>query len=105
MCHTCNSDNPQNGHTGKTNEKLVRCVRCPSSYHTSSSCLPAGSEILTGNQIICPKHYKCRQAPLNATWCFLCTKGGSLICCETCPTSFHPECLGENQFFKTIIIY
>ena len=96
MCHTCNSDNPQNGHVGKTNEKLARCVRCPSAYHASTSCLPAGSEILTGSQVICPKHYKSTQPPLNATWCFLCTKGGSLICCDTCPTSFHPECLGKN---------
>ncbi|KOC64333.1 putative histone-lysine N-methyltransferase NSD2 [Habropoda laboriosa] len=94
VCHTCSSDNPQDSHSRATNEKLARCVRCPSSYHTSTSCLPAGSVILTGSQIVCPKHYQAPQPPVNAAWCFLCTRGGSLICCDTCPTSFHLECLG-----------
>ncbi|OAD57248.1 Histone-lysine N-methyltransferase, H3 lysine-36 and H4 lysine-20 specific, partial [Eufriesea mexicana] len=89
-----NSDNPQDSHSRAPNEKLARCVRCPSSYHTSTSCLPAGSIVLTGSQIVCPKHYQAPQPPVNAAWCFLCTRGGSLICCDTCPTSFHLECLG-----------
>ncbi|XP_034950762.1 histone-lysine N-methyltransferase NSD2 isoform X2 [Chelonus insularis] len=93
MCHTCASDNPQNGYARAQNEKLIKCVRCPSTYHASTACLPAGSEILTGSQMICTKHYKPPHPPLNAAWCFLCTKGGSLICCDTCPTSFHAECL------------
>ena len=94
VCHTCSSDNPQDSHSRAPNEKLARCVRCPSSYHTSTFCLPAGSIILTGNQIVCPKHYQAPHPPVNAAWCFLCTRGGSLICCDTCPTSFHLECLG-----------
>ncbi|XP_014214983.1 histone-lysine N-methyltransferase NSD2 [Copidosoma floridanum] len=94
MCHICISDNPQNGHPRSNYERFARCVRCPSTYHASISCLPAGSCILTGSQIICPKHYESAQPPVNATWCFLCTKGGSLICCDTCPMSFHVECLG-----------
>ncbi|XP_014480205.1 PREDICTED: histone-lysine N-methyltransferase NSD2 isoform X2 [Dinoponera quadriceps] len=94
LCHTCSSDNPQDNHSRAPNEKIARCVRCPSSYHTSTLCLPAGSVILTGSQIVCPKHYKAPQPPANAAWCFLCTRGGSLICCDTCPTSFHLECLG-----------
>ncbi|CAL7936216.1 unnamed protein product [Xylocopa violacea] len=94
VCHTCSSDNPQDSHSRAPNEKLARCVRCPSSYHTSTSCLPAGSIILTGSQIVCPKHYQAPEPPVNAAWCFLCTRGGSLICCDTCPTSFHLECLG-----------
>ncbi|XP_044575684.1 histone-lysine N-methyltransferase NSD2 isoform X1 [Cotesia glomerata] len=95
-CHTCISDNPQNGYSRAPNEKIIRCVRCPSAYHASTTCLPAGSEIITGSQMICPKHYKASHPPLNATWCFLCTRGGSLICCDTCPTSFHADCLGIN---------
>ncbi|XP_015183838.1 PREDICTED: histone-lysine N-methyltransferase NSD2 isoform X1 [Polistes dominula] len=96
ICHTCSSDNPQDSHSRAPNEKIAKCVRCPSSYHASISCLPAGSVILTGSQIVCPKHYKAPHPPLNAAWCFLCTRGGSLICCDTCPTSFHLECLGIN---------
>ncbi|EZA60650.1 putative histone-lysine N-methyltransferase NSD2 [Ooceraea biroi] len=96
VCHTCSSDNPQDNHSRAPNEKIARCVRCPSSYHASTSCLPAGSTILTASQIVCPKHYKAPYPPLNAAWCFLCTRGGSLICCDTCPTSFHLECLGIN---------
>ncbi|XP_029154906.1 histone-lysine N-methyltransferase NSD2 [Nylanderia fulva] len=94
VCHTCSSDNPQDNHSRAPTEKMARCVRCPSSYHTSALCLPAGSTILTGSQIVCPKHYLSKHPPLNAAWCFLCTRGGSLICCDTCPTSFHVECLG-----------
>ncbi|XP_077258296.1 nuclear receptor binding SET domain protein isoform X1 [Temnothorax americanus] len=94
VCHTCSSDNPQHHRSRAPNEKIARCVRCPSSYHASTLCLPAGSVILTASQIICPKHYKAPYPPLNAAWCFLCTRGGSLICCDTCPTSFHLECLG-----------
>ncbi|XP_043520102.1 histone-lysine N-methyltransferase NSD2 isoform X2 [Frieseomelitta varia] len=94
VCHTCSSDNPQDSHSRAPHEKMARCVRCPSSYHTSTSCLPAGSVILTGSQIVCPKHYQAPHPPVNAAWCFLCTRGGSLICCDTCPTSFHMECLG-----------
>ncbi|XP_058804908.1 histone-lysine N-methyltransferase NSD2-like isoform X2 [Phymastichus coffea] len=94
ICHTCSSDDPQNGHPRAANERFIRCVRCPSTYHASFSCLPAGSNIITASQIVCPKHYKSPHPPVNATWCFLCTEGGSLICCDTCPTSFHLECLG-----------
>lgn len=95
VCHTCSSDNPQDNRSRAPNERMARCVRCPSSYHASTLCLPAGSVILTASQIICPKHYKAPHPPLNAAWCFLCTRGGSLICCDTCPTSFHLECLGN----------
>ena len=51
---------------------------------------------------MCPKHYKPPEnkkkkastfVHTNTTWCFICSKGGSLICCEQCPASFHAECL------------
>ncbi|KAJ9585197.1 hypothetical protein L9F63_003000, partial [Diploptera punctata] len=96
VCHTCASDDPRNATTRYNHERLVRCIRCPTAYHTGNYCLPAGSEVLTGSQIICPKHYKPptkKTHHVNAAWCFICAMGGSLICCDLCPTSFHAECL------------
>ncbi|XP_024083584.1 histone-lysine N-methyltransferase NSD2 isoform X2 [Cimex lectularius] len=95
-CHTCISDNPSANPLRYLNDKLVRCVRCPTSYHYGNYCIPAGSEILSSTQIMCPKHYvheKKSLAHVNAAWCFLCASGGSLICCDLCPNSFHLECL------------
>ncbi|KAL1399068.1 hypothetical protein pipiens_008496 [Culex pipiens pipiens] len=41
-----------------------------------------------------PTHSSSAQS--TPTWCFLCCKGGSLICCKTCLTAFHLECLQFN---------
>lgn len=90
-CHTCVSDDPRSNAT-TTKGHLVRCIKCPSSYHTEAKCIPAGSQILSYAAMICPKH-NLEECSLNVNWCFLCCKGGSLICCETCPTAFHLECL------------
>mmetsp|Transcript_33445 Transcript_33445/g.80866 ORF Transcript_33445/g.80866 Transcript_33445/m.80866 type:complete len:113 (-) Transcript_33445:195-533(-) len=32
----------------------------------------------------------------NSDECAICGEGGALICCETCPESFHLACLGLN---------
>ena len=102
VCHTCVSDHPEDEYPRGVSEKLVRCIKCPTSYHSSSNCVPAGSTILTAMNIICPKHYTTPHPPVNTTWCFLCTKGGSLICCDSCPMSFHLECLGKATFVYSI---
>ena len=34
---------------------------------------------------------------LNFGTCFICGKGGSLICCENCPRSFHKRCCGVTS--------
>ncbi|CAG4970924.1 unnamed protein product [Colias eurytheme] len=97
VCHTCVCDDPRGCKTRFCGDKLAKCVRCPATYHTFTKCLPAGTQILTGSHIICPRHYEHRPGKVpchvNTGWCFICALGGSLICCEYCPTSFHAECL------------
>ncbi|XP_063629927.1 uncharacterized protein LOC134801315 [Cydia splendana] len=97
VCHTCVSDDPRGCKTRFCGDKLARCVKCPATYHSYTKCLPAGTQILTGSQIICPRHYEHRPGKVpchvNTGWCFICALGGTLICCEYCPTSFHAECL------------
>ena len=48
---------------------MFQCVRCPSAYHlygeggaksSSSECIPAGSVLIAGRNIICPAHFKVR---------------------------------------------
>ncbi|CAK1594383.1 unnamed protein product [Parnassius mnemosyne] len=98
VCHTCVSDDPRGCKTRFSGDKLACCVRCPATYHSFTKCLPAGTQILTGSHIICPRHYEHNRpgkvpCHVNTGWCFICALGGSLICCEYCPTSFHAECL------------
>ncbi|XP_063896196.1 histone-lysine N-methyltransferase, H3 lysine-36 specific-like [Helicoverpa armigera] len=97
VCHTCVSDDPRGCKTRFSGDKLARCVRCPATYHSFTRCLPAGTQILTASHIICPRHYEHTPGKVpchvNTGWCFICALGGSLICCEYCPTSFHAECL------------
>ncbi|CAH1969553.1 unnamed protein product [Acanthoscelides obtectus] len=97
VCHTCVSDDPRAATSRCSCDKIVKCMLCPRSYHSSNLCIPAGTKILSTSQIICPSHRKrANSLCINTTWCFLCSEGGNLICCETCPTSVHPECLPVN---------
>lgn len=94
VCHTCISEDPKQFYTNVENcKRLIRCVFCPASYHRISTCIPAGSELLSESQLVCPRHRTNKSRPVNVDWCFLCSKGGSLLCCETCPSAFHVECL------------
>uniref|UniRef100_A0A182PST2 Histone-lysine N-methyltransferase n=1 Tax=Anopheles epiroticus TaxID=199890 RepID=A0A182PST2_9DIPT len=90
-CHTCVSSDPR-GTASLGKLALAHCIKCPTSYHPSGECIPAGSVLLTTTQLICPKH-TLEQIPLNVNWCFMCGKGGDLICCETCPFACHRVCL------------
>ncbi|RZC37702.1 PWWP and/or PHD domain containing protein [Asbolus verrucosus] len=101
VCHTCISDDPRAANSRCPSDKVVKCLRCPATYHSSNYCVPAGTHILSSSQIICPRHYSRQksakkrnfQQTINTNWCFICSKGGNLICCETCPTSVHVECM------------
>ncbi|XP_063753321.1 histone-lysine N-methyltransferase NSD3 isoform X3 [Eleginops maclovinus] len=78
--------------------RLMRCIRCPVAYHTGDGCVAAGSVALTHHIMICSSHGSTKKngllsSPINVGWCFLCARGGKLLCCDTCPASFHPECL------------
>ncbi|XP_053704100.1 histone-lysine N-methyltransferase, H3 lysine-36 specific [Synchiropus splendidus] len=96
VCLSCFITNPNSA--AMTKGRLVRCVRCPVAYHASDLCMAAGSVILSNNSMICPNHFAPRRGVknhehVNVSWCFVCTEGGSLLCCESCPAAFHRECL------------
>ncbi|GAA6083754.1 histone-lysine N-methyltransferase NSD2 isoform X1 [Tachysurus ichikawai] len=95
-CLTCFITNPNNPSVFKG--RLIHCVRCPIAYHASDYCIPAGSVVLSTNSIVCPNHFTPRKGcrnheHVNVSWCFVCSEGGSLLCCESCPAAFHRECL------------
>ncbi|CAB1324995.1 unnamed protein product [Coregonus sp. 'balchen'] len=78
--------------------RLTRCVRCPVAYHANDYCMAAGSVVLANNSFLCPNHFTPRKnyknhEHINVSWCFVCSEGGSLLCCESCPAAFHRECL------------
>lgn len=99
QCATCAIESSKKTKAGKG--RLLRCVRCPTAYHTGDFCIAAGSENLPGNNIVCSKHFQPNRTQkyhthINVSWCFVCNLGGSLICCDSCPASFHAECLNIN---------
>nr|XP_055033870.1 histone-lysine N-methyltransferase, H3 lysine-36 specific [Misgurnus anguillicaudatus] len=96
VCLTCYITNPNN--PGISKGRLTRCVRCPVAYHANDCCMAAGSVPLANNSFLCPNHFTPRKGcknheHINVSWCFVCSEGGSLLCCESCPAAFHRECL------------
>ncbi|CAO1379251.1 unnamed protein product [Diamesa hyperborea] len=84
------------------NGPLVNCILCLSSFHKEDICVPAGTQILSQTQIICPRHppaLKNKKAlrTHNVDFCHICLDFGSLICCESCPRSFHTKCVKIND--------
>ncbi|XP_058127584.1 nuclear receptor binding SET domain protein-like [Anopheles ziemanni] len=105
VCHTCAHYSMAKASHARA--KLVRCIKCPSAYHPDLRCIPAGSEMVTTKQLICPKHSLDQIAP-HVNWCYLCSKGGDLVCCETCPNTVHQGCLphkihGGRYFCKECV--
>ncbi|KAL7395754.1 hypothetical protein ABVT39_022564 [Epinephelus coioides] len=96
VCLSCHITNPLNICSSKG--RLARCVRCPVAYHANDNCMAAGSLVLANNSFLCPNHFTPRKGcknheHINVSWCFVCSEGGSLLCCEACPAAFHRECL------------
>nr|XP_033806821.1 histone-lysine N-methyltransferase NSD2 [Geotrypetes seraphini]XP_033806831.1 histone-lysine N-methyltransferase NSD2 [Geotrypetes seraphini]XP_033806839.1 histone-lysine N-methyltransferase NSD2 [Geotrypetes seraphini]XP_033806849.1 histone-lysine N-methyltransferase NSD2 [Geotrypetes seraphini]XP_033806859.1 histone-lysine N-methyltransferase NSD2 [Geotrypetes seraphini]XP_033806868.1 histone-lysine N-methyltransferase NSD2 [Geotrypetes seraphini] len=95
-CVSCYVSNPSNPRV--TKGKMMRCVRCPVAYHGGDVCMAAGCSLITSTNIICTNHFAAKKGishhvHVNVSWCFVCSKGGSLLCCESCPAAFHPDCL------------
>ncbi|XP_041123021.1 histone-lysine N-methyltransferase, H3 lysine-36 specific-like [Polyodon spathula] len=100
VCLSCYITNPANPSISKG--RLTRCVRCPVAYHANDYCMAAGSVILANNSFLCPNHFTPRKGcrnheHVNVSWCFVCSEGGSLLCCESCPAAFHRECLNIDM--------
>lgn len=90
--------------------RMVYCVACPTVYH-SESCLVAGTRLINDSWILCIKcqvreywqiidnsNSVCIQKPSTSIdYCAVCSIGGNLICCESCPLSFHAECIGIDS--------
>ncbi|AWP16004.1 putative histone-lysine N-methyltransferase NSD2 [Scophthalmus maximus] len=97
--HTCLSCHYGCRTKHKSNKgRLMRCLRCPVAYHIGDPCVAAGSEMITNTAIVCTNHFSAKKgyshhSHVNVSWCFVCSKGGQLLCCESCPAAFHPDCL------------
>lgn len=93
-CHSCFSRDCM-----RENQTLMKCVECPVAYHGDVFCLPAGSQILTRSQIICPRHESVKPKPLklNIDWCVLCGEAGTILLCDFCCYSFHKECVKDTK--------
>ncbi|XP_071502155.1 histone-lysine N-methyltransferase NSD2-like [Diadema antillarum] len=99
-CHACFAENPKSAKS--TRGRLMRCVRCPTAYHQGETCVAAGSIVLAANSIVCSRHFQPLKSQkhhshVSVSWCFTCSSGGDLICCESCPAAYHPKCLGYDS--------
>lgn len=96
-CHTCFSKDIHNSGS------LMKCVRCPAAYHMLPSCVPAGTQVLSQSQCICPRHKdgskQNKVKALNIDYCNIChlTKDSILVCCESCPAAYHPDCINYQE--------
>lgn len=96
ICHICVADDPHSNCSVENDQKLTKCSSCPATYHRKSIRIPAGSEITSNSQILCPRHCIDAKKPNNINWCFFCGHGGQVINCKTCPIATHRHCL-ERQ--------
>ncbi|KAK7065598.1 Histone-lysine N-methyltransferase, H3 lysine-36 and H4 lysine-20 specific, partial [Halocaridina rubra] len=96
ICHMCAANADDMNDPVARNPPFTRCLRCPTTYHTGEECIAAGSEEVSLNHHICTKHVKLPKNNMhhvNVSWCFCCSKGGSLLLCDQCPAAFHADCM------------
>ena len=97
----------------KKNRSLLKCTRCPASYHQDVECIPAGTFLIGGKYIICPRHFsaaagKSLHRPIHSNSCFVCNGGGELIICDGCPAAYHRHCAtgdpetGNDDFWDEV---
>lgn len=74
VCHTCFSIDKD---PTTMTTKFTFCVKCPTAYHCHSSCIPAGTKILTQKHHVCIRHRSRspRTSP-NLDWCVRCGNDG-----------------------------
>ena len=76
---------------------LLRCTRCPIAYHQAF--IPAGCT-MRGEEgsayFTCQRHADPGKHP-NCNNCMVCDQAGELICCDTCPGTYHSECISGKQ--------
>ena len=94
-CNVCGTSKSAN-----SKRRLTCCTRCPVAYH-SGTCIVAGSLPINSQYLVCKRHFmadpkKAHHSHVNVNWCFVCSIGGILICCESCPAAFHAECIEET---------
>lgn len=78
FCHTCVAEDPERNAETSALSKLTRCIKCLSSFHIDSCCIPAGTKILTSNQLICIRHRSESRNHASLDWCFDCGEEGEL---------------------------
>jgi hypothetical protein len=95
----------------KAGGEIILCETCPKAYHLI--CLKPELEKAPDGDWYCPLCEKDGKAAAKRAWfdeqtakalvdtdgivhldyCVSCKDGGELVCCETCPQSFHIDCL------------
>lgn len=100
FCHTCESKSSivVTENSLVANNQLIKCMECPASYHRSIACIPAATQIISDEVMICPRHYVKPIKPANVNFCFECgEQGGHFVCCDTCPGIYHKTCLRDTD--------